>query len=120
MTRRRLRGVFRLGALLATLGMFLGWMEVAMPDVHDGHGNAEPERGGWVHLSHGHPAAPAEAPGHAPQSPHTCHCIHAHAPALPAASEAPPRPALDYLRFASTQRALASVAPEPHFRPPVA
>jgi hypothetical protein len=118
--RRRLRGLFRLGALVASLGMFLGWMEVAIPDVHDGHRAAEPESGAWIQLSHGHAPAPAEAPGHAPQSPHTCHCIHAHAPALPAASAEPPRPPHDSLRFASIQRALASVAPQPHFRPPVA
>jgi hypothetical protein len=120
MRRRRPPRLFRAAALLATLGMILGWMEAAMPDVHDGHGNAEPETGAWVQLSHGHPPAPAEAPGHAPQSPHTCHCIHAHAPALPAASEEPPRPSHDYLRFTSIQRALASVEPEPQFRPPVA
>lgn len=120
MTRVRAPHRFRAAALLAALGMLLGWMEVAVPDVHDGHGDVEAEPGAWTDLSHGHVPAPAEAPGHAPQSPHTCHCIHAHAPALPAASQEPPRPSHDYLRFASTQRALASVAPEPHFRPPVA
>lgn len=120
MTRRRLRGVFRFAALLAALGMFLGWMEVAMPDIHDGHGDVESERGAWVHISHGHAPAPAEAPGHAPQSPHTCHCIHAHAPALPAANEQSPLPSAHHLDFASTEAALASFTPEPHFRPPVA
>ncbi|HEU0300074.1 MAG TPA: hypothetical protein VFR37_11480 [Longimicrobium sp.] len=122
MTRRRVPCLFRAAALLAALGMFLGWMEVAMPDIHDGHRTAEPERdpSAWVHLSHGHAPGPADAPGHAPQSPHTCHCIHAHAPALPAASVEPSRPSAVYLLFAPTQRALASVAPEAHFRPPVA
>jgi hypothetical protein len=120
MTRSRAPRLFRAAALLAALGMVLGWMEVAMPDVHDGHRTAEPESGAWVQLSHGHPPAPAETPGHTPQSPHTCHCIHAHAPALPTAADESPRLSVDYLRFAFTQRALASVAPEPHFRPPVA
>jgi hypothetical protein len=120
MRRRRPPRLFRAAALLATLGMILGWMEVAMPDVHDGHGNAEPETGAWVQLSHGHPPASQDAPGHAPQAPHTCHCVHAHAPALPAASEESPRPSMHHLDFASTDRALASFTPEPHFRPPVA
>lgn len=117
---RRAPRLFRAAALLATLGMILGWMEIAMPDVHDGHGTAEPETGAWVQLSHGHPPAPAEAPDHAPQSPHTCHCVHAHAPALPAAAGDSQLSAARYPKFASTQRAPASVAPEPHFRPPVA
>jgi hypothetical protein len=120
MRRRRPPRLFRAAALVAILGMILGWMEVAMPDVHDGHGNAEPETGAWVHLSHGHPPVPSEEPGHAPQAPHTCHCVHAHAPALPAAADPSARPSHDSLRFAFTQRALASVAPQPHFRPPVA
>ena len=34
-------------ACVATLGMILGWMEVTVPDVHDGHGTAEPESGAW-------------------------------------------------------------------------
>jgi hypothetical protein len=120
MTRRRVPRLFRAAALLAVLGMILGWMEVAMPDVHDGHGNAEPEAGAWVQLSHGHPPAPAEDPGHAPQSPHTCHCIHAHAPALPAAADASLQQASHHLDFSSTESVLVSFAPEPHFRPPVA
>lgn len=122
MTRRAPR-LFRIAALLATLGMLLGWAEAAMPDVHDGHGAAEPEAA-WVQLSHGHvpaaPEAPAEAPGHEPQAPHSCHCIHAHAPALHAPGTLSPRADARALPFAFTQRALASVAPEPHFRPPVA
>ena len=40
-TRRRPPRLFRPAALLAVLGMILGWMELAMPDVHDGHGDAE-------------------------------------------------------------------------------
>jgi hypothetical protein len=118
-TRRRPPRLFRAAALFAVLGMILGWMELAMPDVHDGHGDADPEAG-WVQLSHGHPPVPSEEPGHEPQAPHTCHCIHAHASALPTAADASPRPSVDPLRFALTERALASVAPEPHFRPPVA
>jgi len=120
MTRLRAPRLFRAAALLATLGMILGWMEVAVPDVHDGHGTAEPETGAWVQLSHGHPPAPPEQPGHAPQSHHTCHCIHAHAPAMPARADDQPSPAASDLVFSSIERALASVAPEPHFRPPVA
>lgn len=119
MTRRAPR-VFRLAALFAILGMLLGWAEAALPDVHDGHGAAEPEAA-WVQLSHGHvPPAPAEAPGHEPQAPHTCHCIHAHAPALHAPGAPPPRADGRTLAFLLTRHALASVAPEPHFRPPVA
>jgi hypothetical protein len=117
---RRTPRLFRAAALLAVLGMILGWMEVAMPDVHDGHGNAELETGAWIQLSHGHPPAPSEEPGHAPQAPHSCHCIHAHAPALPAATDASLRPSTNQLDFASTEAALASVTPDPHFRPPVA
>jgi hypothetical protein len=116
---RRAPRLFRIAALLAALGMLLGWAEAAMPDVHDGHGTAEPEAA-WVQLSHGHVPAPAEAPGHEPQAPHTCHCIHAHAPALHAAGTVSPRADARALAFFLTRRALASVAPEPHFRPPVA
>jgi hypothetical protein len=119
-TRRRAPRCFRAAALLAALGMVLGWMEITVPDVHDGHGTAEPEAGAWVQLSHGHPPASPEEPGHAPQAPHTCHCIHAHAPAMPAAAAESPRPVSQHPGFSSTERALASVAPEPHFRPPVA
>lgn len=118
MTRRRAPRLFRLAALLAILGMAFGWMEVSVPDVHDGHG-AEPETGSWVHLSHDHGPASPDAPGHAPQSPHTCHCIHAHAPAMPIRLDSQPRLSTSDLAFSSTERALASVAPEPHFRPPV-
>ncbi|HEX6038999.1 hypothetical protein [Longimicrobium sp.] len=117
---RRVPRLFRAAALLAFLGMALGWMELAVPDVHDGHGAAEPEAGAWVQLSHGHPPASSQEPGHAPQAPHTCHCIHAHAPALPAAAGASPRVPPRHPDSSSTERALASVAPEPHFRPPVA
>lgn len=118
---RRTPGLFRAAALLAVLGLILGWMEPAVPDVHDGHGTAEPESGAWVQLAHGHPAAPpAQEPGHAPQAPHTCHCIHAHAPALPAAGDRAPWSPAHRPGFALAQAALASVAPEPHFRPPVA
>lgn len=120
MRRRRAPRLFRAAALLAALGVILGWMEIAMPDVHDGHGGAEDEAGAWVHLSHGHPPAPSEDPGHAPQAPHTCHCIHVHATALPAAAGASPRPASHHPDFSSTERVLVSITPEPHFRPPVA
>lgn len=120
MTRRRVPRCFRAAALLAVLGMVLGWMEATVPDVHDGHGNTEPETGAWVQFSHGHPPASSEEPGHAPQSPHTCHCIHAHAPALPAVAGASLQPASQILDFSATERVLVSFAPEPHFRPPVA
>jgi hypothetical protein len=120
---RRAPRIFRVAALVAILGMLLGWAETAMPDVHDGHGAAEPEAA-WVQLSHGHVPASPEAPpapsGHEPQAPHSCHCIHAHAPALPSPGGEAFRASAGRPPFASTQRALASVAPEPHFRPPVA
>ena len=119
MTGRPVSRLFRLAALLATLGMILGWMEAAVPDVHDGHGAAEPESA-WAQLSHGHAPASPDAPGHAPQSPHTCHCLHAHPPAMPAAPDVQPRPGASDLAVSSRERTLASVAPEPHFRPPVA
>lgn len=117
---RRAPRLFRAAALLAVLGMVLGWMERAVPDVHDGHGDVEPEAGAWVQLSHGHPPAPADDPGHAPQAPHTCHCIHAHAPALPTTAGEPPRLSTHHRDYVSTKRVLASVTPQPHFRPPVA
>jgi hypothetical protein len=120
MTGRRAPGLFRLAALLATLGIFLGWMEVSVPDVHDGHGTAEREAGAWTQLSHGHPPASPEAPGHPPQAPHTCHCIHAHAPAMPARLDDQPRLDASDLVFSSVEHQLASITPEPHFRPPVA
>jgi len=117
MTHRRIPRLFRLAALLVGVGMLAGWMEIAIPDVHDGHG-AQPETG--TYLSHGHaPSSPA-APDHAPQSPHTCHCVHAHAQAMPATAAAPLRPSIKHLDFSSTERILHSVAPQPHFRPPVA
>lgn len=116
---RRAPRLFRAAALLAVLGTLLGWMEVAIPDVHDGHTATPPEAGAGF-LAHGHPSPPAGEPGHAPQAPHTCHCIHAHAPALPAAPHGAPRPGPHHLRFASLERAPASVTPEPRVRPPVA
>jgi hypothetical protein len=116
---RRAPRLSRAAALFAVLGMLLGWMELAVPDVHDGHGAAAPESA-WAQLSHQHPPAPADEPGHAPQAPHTCHCIHPHAPALPAAAGETLLPAARHLDFASTERVLASISPEPHLRPPVA
>lgn len=116
MTRRRVSRLFRLGALLATCGMLLGWIETIVPDVHDGHVAAAES----VAFSHDHVPASPDAPGHAPQSPHTCHCIHAHTPAMPARLDDQPRLDTSDPGFSSTERALASVAPEPHFRPPVA
>lgn len=119
MTRRRAPRVFRLASLLATLGMLVGWMEIAVPDVHDGHGPATPETGS-VYLSHGHAPASPDAPGHAPQSTHTCHCLHAHAPAMPPRADVQPRLDTSRLALSFTERVHTSVAPEPHFRPPVA
>lgn len=116
---RRASRLTRVLALAATLGMFLGWAEIALPDVHDGHRNAEPEAAGWTQLAHGHPPVSSEDPGHPPQAPHTCHCVHAHAQALPAVADRAPRAVAPHLRVVSTQHALASVPPEPHFRPPV-
>ncbi len=109
---------FRMAALLAALGMIFGWMEVAIPDVHDGHG-AEVEEA-WASLSHEHAPASPDSPDHPAQSPHTCHCIHAHAPAMPAVADVQPRLNASDLVVSSLERTLASVAPEPHFRPPVA
>jgi hypothetical protein len=117
---RRAPRLFRAAALFAVLGMVLGWMELAVPDVHDGHGAAEFDDGAWTQLSDGPPSAPADEPGHAPQAPHTCHCIHAHAPALPAATGESPRLSTNRLGVASTEATLASFTPDPHFRPPVA
>ena len=119
MTRRLASRLFRLAALLAILGMAFGWMEASVPDVHDGHG-AEREAGSWVDVAQDHAPGSPEAPGHAPQSPHTCHCIHAHAPAIPARLDDQPRLDASDLVFSSTERLLASVEPKPHFRPPVA
>ena len=116
--RHRPSRLSRAVAILAAAGMFLAWMEVALPDVHDGHGLGEPESA-WAGLAHDHLPAPAEGPGHAPQSPHTCHCIHAHATALPARPDAHPGLLPGSPGFPASERALASVAPEPHFRPPV-
>lgn len=118
MRRRRVPRLFRLAALLAILGMAFGWMEASVPDVHDGHG-AVSETGFAIDLAHDHLPASPDAPGHAPQSSHTCHCVHAHTPALPARPDAQPGSSASSRVF-STSRALASVAPEPHFRPPVA
>jgi hypothetical protein len=110
---------FRLAALLAILGMLLGWMEVAVPDVHDGHGDVEAEVG--ARLTHDHPPPSAPHPAdHPAEAPHTCHCVHAHAPALPARTGEPPRASVTSPRFALGERAPDSVAREPHIRPPVA
>ena len=119
MTRRPVSRLFRLAALLATLGMVVGWMETVIPDVHDGHGPAATETGS-VYLSHGHAPASPDAPGHAPQSTHTCHCIHAHAPPMPVRADVQPRLDTSRLALSSAEHVHASVAPEPHFRPPVA
>lgn len=117
MSRRSATPLFRLASLLATIGMLVGWMEVAVPDVHDGHVAAEAAA---VALSHEHAPASPEAPGHAPQSTHTCHCIHAHAQAMPSRADVQPRLGTSRLALSSPERIHASVAPEPHFRPPVA
>jgi hypothetical protein len=119
MSRRSASPLFRLASLLAILSMLVGWMEIAVPDVHDGHGLAAAETAS-VALSHDHAPASPEAPGHAPQSTHTCHCIHAHASAMPARADVQPRPGATRIALSSTERSYASVAPEPHFRPPVA
>lgn len=117
---RRAPRLFRAAALLAVLGMILGWAEASLPDVHDGHGAAEPEAA-WMQLSHGHPPPPSsQEPGHAPQAPHSCHCIHAHAPALPAAFGELASARGRSLDLSSAERAPTSVALEPHDRPPVA
>lgn len=117
MSRRSASPLFRLASLLATVGMLVGGMEVAVPDVHDGHAPAAAEAAS-VAFSHDHAPASPEAPGHAPQSTHTCHCIHAHAQAMPSCADVQPRLGATRIALSSTERTYASVAPEPHFRPP--
>lgn len=116
MIRRVVRPWFRLAALLSLVGLLAGWTEASVPDVHEASAEAAQTHGG--HDEHDAPAN--GAPDHGPQSPHLCHCLHAHAHALPEEADDAPRPDGPDPAYASAPRALASVAPEPHLRPPVA
>ena len=115
--------LFRFAALLAAFCLALSWAEVAVADVHDG--DAEGGRSSTASVVAGEQGTPPTAPTdpvpgqHDAQSPHTCHCIHVHAAGLPVrAAEQPWAPLALSLTFPPTT-ALHSVAPEPHFRPPV-
>jgi hypothetical protein len=118
MSRRRTPRLFRVAALLASLAMLLAWTEVVVPDVHDGHRSGGGAASSQLARDDG--PAPSDTPGHAPQAPHTCHCIHAHVAAIPAARQAQPAAPPASPRFSAADVMLASIAPEPHFRPPVA
>lgn len=120
MNRRGRSRFLRFAALLAALGLLLGWMEGVVPDVHDGHRAVPPDGDAWEQLAHGHSSVPAERSGHAPEAPHTCHCVHAHTAALASEAQAPARGAPASSDLSSAARPLASVTPEPHLRPPVA
>lgn len=114
----------RFAALLAIFGLVLCWAETGVADVHDGHGA---DASGAVYDPGAKQAqsAPSEvptgpAPAHSSQSPHTCHCVHGHAPGLPVSTGVQPWSSLVFDLPVLPEHALASVAPEPHFRPPVA
>jgi len=100
------------GALIA------GMAETVIADVHDGDHSTRPSATITAQDAPV-PGAP-ELPRHTPSAPHTCHCVHAHVISLPAAetvAEIPPTPTPQFIPI---ERMLSSVAPEPHFRPPVA
>ena len=109
---------FRFAALLTAFLLALSWAEVMMADVHDG--DAEGRSPVAASAAGDEVPPPAPDPGaHDPLSPHTCHCIHVHLAGLPAGA-AEPSWALAPLPLSfPAARALHSVAPEPHFRPPV-
>lgn len=107
---------------MALLGLLSSTAESLIADVHDGD-SARVTVASATAAAEGAPAPAEEAPRparHTPDSPHTCHCVHMHVITLPAAGTVADAPPAATPPIARIERALASVAPEPHFRPPVA
>jgi hypothetical protein len=121
MIATRFPRLFRAAALLVVASLIGGMAETLIADVCDVDAST----------SASVPASISPAPGlfssdgggtsqHAPVSPHTCHCVHAHVINLPSPGSVAVSPPVLSLEFISPDRAPLSVAPEPHFRPPVA
>jgi hypothetical protein len=113
--------LFRAAALLVVAALIGGMAETLIADMCDVDAAASasvfasvgPAPGGLFSTDGG-------TSQHVPQSPHTCHCIHAHVITLPSLGSVAVFPPVLSPEYISTQRAPLSVAPEPHFRPPVA
>lgn len=118
MLASRFPWLFRAISLVVLAALLGGMAETLIADVHDG--DAPTSVSTTLAASDAQAPAAPEAPRHTPDSPHTCHCVHAHVITLPAAETVADLPPIRAPQFLSMERALASVAPEPHFRPPVA
>lgn len=122
MIATRFPRLFRAAALLVAAALIGGMAETLIADVCDG--DAATRSAAVLATIEAAPSGPPSSdggvPGHTPESPHTCHCVHAHVVTLPSSGSVAVSPPVFSPEFISTDRAPLSVAPEPHFRPPVA
>lgn len=109
----RLRRILSLATVLALLSSA---GEKLVPETHDGDAAVVAIQGP------GTPASdqPTRGPNHSPDSPHICHCVHAHLAALstdrPLAQPITPHPAVPVFQRRSPPAPPAAY----HFRPPIA
>lgn len=119
MARIRFPRFFRAAALIVTAALIAGMAELVIADVCDAQAASVTATIGPAPST----TAGADLGGrakHAPESPHTCHCVHAHVITLPSTGNLAASPRVFSPEFISVQRVPASFPPEPHFRPPVA
>jgi hypothetical protein len=108
----RPRGILALVTGLALLGSA---GEALVPETHDGDSQMAVQ-----HPGSPAPDRPTQLPGHSPESPHVCHCLHAHV-AAPSADRPLSQPVAAHPAVpVSPHRALPTPPVAYHFRPPIA
>ncbi|MGH7586269.1 MAG: hypothetical protein ACREMH_08485 [Gemmatimonadales bacterium] len=109
----QLRRILAVATALALLGSVA---ETPLPEIHDGVVEAMSTQ----NLGTPTPDQPTRAPNHSPDSPHVCHCLHAHL-AAPSPGHLVAQPSASHPAVPAFHRRSPPASPAAyHFRPPIA